>query len=370
MSVALPPEPVSVAPVAGSPLAAVRTTADAGRPAPAVVLDAVSKRFAARRSWGQALRAPFDRRWATVLDRVSLEVQRGEFFGILGPNGAGKTTLFRVLSGMVLADSGRATIDGHDVSGDLAAVRRLAGIVMTSDRTLYWRLSARENLELYAALHGLRGAEAARRVAELLALVGLADAGRKLAGEFSSGMRQRLLIARALLPRPGLLLLDEPTRSLDPISARDFRRFLRDEVVVGAGCTVIMATHSSEEAMELCDRLAVLDRGSVLATGDAATLKQRYAEPRFAVWTRDDASAAIGSLVSRGLVDEPAGAPTPDGGWLRTTLRISGGLERASLVLDALHALGVTVARFERVDPDLAELIERIVRAPRPEAGA
>src|SRR5690606_25256479 len=129
--------------------------------------------------------------------------------------------------------------------------------------------------------HGLRGREAEARVGELLRVVALADTGEKMVGSFSSGMKQRLLIARALLSRPRILLLDEPTRSLDPLSARDFRAFLREEIAGQQGCSVILATHSAEEALNLCDRLAVLRKGELLAIGPAEELARRYGEERY-----------------------------------------------------------------------------------------
>src|SRR5690606_12283158 len=192
-----------------------------------------------RRTWRQMLRQPFGRsERATVVDNVSFEVQKGEFFGLLGANGAGKTTLFRILAARLLPDTGTATVAGTDVVKDPARTRALLTPVVTDERSLHWRLSARENLELFAALFGLRGAAADARIDQLLASVELDDAGDKMVGTFSSGMKQRLLIARALLGQPRVLLLDEPTRSLDPISARRFRRFLREEITGRQGCTV------------------------------------------------------------------------------------------------------------------------------------
>ena len=170
---------------------------------PAVWLAGLTKRFRTRRSLAAALRRPF----ATgapvaALRDVSLAVAPGELFGVLGPNGAGKSTLFKVLATLVLPDAGCAEVMGLDVAADADDVRRLVATVWADERSLYWRLSARENLRLFGVLHGLRGAEASRQADEALAVVGLADTGARLAGQLSTGMRQRLLIARALLAAP------------------------------------------------------------------------------------------------------------------------------------------------------------------------
>ena len=152
----------------------------------------------------------------TALDDVSLEIPQGEFLGLLGPNGAGKTTLFKMLATLILPDHGSATVEGYDVVSDPVSVRSVLTPVIADERSLNWRLTARENLDLYAVLYEVPRSERKRRVETVLANVGLEHVGEKMAGAFSSGMRQRLLIARALLARPKVLLLDEPTRSLDP----------------------------------------------------------------------------------------------------------------------------------------------------------
>jgi ABC-2 type transport system ATP-binding protein len=150
------------------------------------------------------------------VQHVSCDVQPGEFFGLLGPNGAGKTTLFKMLATLTSPDEGWATVHGVDVMKDPRAVRRMIAPVAADERGLHWRLSALENLRLFATLYALRGSELQARIDEVLGVVGLRGAERRTVGTYSSGMRQRLLIARALLIRPRVLLLDEPTRSLDP----------------------------------------------------------------------------------------------------------------------------------------------------------
>ena len=327
----------------------------------AVRMSGITKRFAVRRGWLELLRRPFSGESTLVLRDVTVDVMPGEFFGLLGPNGAGKTTLFKVLATLVLPDDGTAVVEGYDILEHPDEVRRVLTPVIADERSLHWRLTARENLRLFATLHGLDRAESRTRIDEVMVATGIADVGTKLAGAFSSGMKQRLLIARALLARPRVLLLDEPTRSLDPVSARDFRAFLREEITGRQGCTVILATHNAEEALELCDRVAVLDRGRLLAVGRASELAEEFGEESYRVWTRTPEHPAFSALAERGVETEVEHDPTATDGWIRVRLQLSGGHEAAARALDLLTAAGVPIARFERVGLSLADLMERIV---------
>jgi ABC-2 type transport system ATP-binding protein len=266
-----------------------------------LVVDAVSKGFATRRSWSEVVRRPLAAGRVEALRAVSLSVREGEFFGLLGANGAGKTTLMKVIATLMLPDAGRVAVDGADAVRDAAAVRGSVALSLASERGLYWRLDARENLRVFAVLSGVPDRDLAGRIEEALNAVGLADTGLRMVSEFSSGMVQRLLIARALLARPRVLLLDEPTRSLDPITARDFRAFLRRELTE-RGCAVLLATHNADEAFDLCDRVAVLERGRVLATGRAHDLAAAIHGRRFAIETTAAGEVFLRQLVGHGLV--------------------------------------------------------------------
>jgi ABC-2 type transport system ATP-binding protein len=211
----------------------------------------------------------YDRR--TALDGVSFEVRRAELFGLLGPNGSGKTTLFRILSTLMVPSSGRAVILGSDVATDPSALRRKIGVVFQA-QSIDRKLTAAENLWHQGHLYGLHGPALKSRMAEMLARVGLADRAREKAETFSGGMQRRLELAKGLLHRPAVLLLDEPTTGLDPGARRDLWQYLailRDQEQV----TVIVTTHLMEEA-ERCDRLAILSEGKLVALGTPAELKQ------------------------------------------------------------------------------------------------
>jgi ABC-2 type transport system ATP-binding protein len=330
-----------------------------------VRINALTKLFPVRRSWRELLRDPFGGSRTTVVQDVSFDVAGGEIFGLLGQNGAGKTTLFKMLSTLILPDGGSATIDGLDVITEAPAVRRVLAPVIANERSLYWRLPARENIRLYATLQGMRGSAARAEVARVLGVTGLSDTGEKMVGEFSSGMRQRLLIARALIAKPRVLLLDEPTRSLDPISARDFRRFLRDVVVREEGCTVLLATHDADEVWELCDRVGVLERGRLLAVDETGVMRHRAGSDRFILWLRvSEAAAVIARALTEGVSLARRG-PAVEGGWDEYECHIAGGTAQAARVLTALAAGHERIARFERVTPSLADLIERVVTQPQ-----
>ena len=333
------------------------------RAVPAVHVDGLSKSFRVRRRWRELARRPFAPPTEVPgLQQVTLEIAPGEFFGVLGPNGAGKSTLFRILATYMLPDAGHASVFGRDIVRDGAAARRLSACVMANERSLDWRLTAEENLRLFAALHDVPRGEVRARIRELLESVELADTGTRLVGTFSSGMKQRLLIARALLPRPQLLLLDEPTRSLDPLSARSFREVLRREVVQRRDCTVLLATHSTEEALDLCDRVSVLDRGRLLAVGSARELSARFGDSRFGVWTRTPGHPAFAQLAAAGLVREVQVDAAEEEGWSCVRLSFGNGADEAARVLGTLTQAGVTVARFERLDLTIGDLIGRVVR--------
>lgn len=327
-----------------------------------VSVTGLTKRFPLRRGLAQTLLHPFQTSVTTVVDDVSFNANEGEFLGLLGPNGAGKTTLLKMLSTLILPDAGTATVDGFDVVQDAEVVRTLVSPCLATERSLYLRLSAWQNLEVFADLQGIDRIARGPRIAEVLRAVSLSDTGEKMAGQFSSGMLQRLLIARALLTRPRVLLLDEPTRSLDPISAREFRSFLREELVRQRRCAVILATHNAEEAFELCDRVGVLDHGRLLASGLAAELSRAFLGVRYRLVTRRPEHPAISSLSSHGvnvLREERRNEPLD--GWQDLVLQMRPDHDPSSIVA-LLAGQGVPIAAFEPVRASLADLIEGVVR--------
>jgi ABC-2 type transport system ATP-binding protein len=333
----------------------------------AVSVRSVTKSFKLRRPFKEVLRRPFRVEYAKALNSVNCEIRSGEFFGFLGANGAGKTTLFKILSTLVIPDEGTVSVAGYDVVGAASSVRKILTPVIADERSLRWRLSARENLRLYAVLYNVPAARVDTRVDEVLEIVGLNARDPKMVGRYSSGMKQRLLIARALIAQPKILLLDEPTRSLDPVSARALRNFLKQEICRKLGCTVLLATHTSEEAFELCDRVAILNKGEIVAVGETDRLMMKVTEERYRLWTRTPGNQPMEALIGRGIASAVAMRGIDEHGWIKWDFDIPGGLDSAAQAVDYLVQSGVSVARFERIGVSLGELIQRVTTA---EAGA
>lgn len=230
----------------------------------AIEAEGLCKRYPINTGWRDILRR---RRYRTALQGVGFRLERGRVLGLLGANGAGKTTLLKILCTALIPDGGSARILGHDLETEAAGAKRRIGMVVNEERSFYFRLSCRRNLEFFAALWDLHGPAARERIDELLELVGLSERAEDRFDRLSTGMRQRMAIARGLLMDPELLFLDEPTRSLDPVTTDQMHRFIREELVEIKGKTVVVATNDLGEAEALAQELLVLREGEVAASG-------------------------------------------------------------------------------------------------------
>jgi ABC-2 type transport system ATP-binding protein len=210
-----------------------------------------------------------------ALDGVDMTVERGELFGLLGPNGAGKTTLIKILATLLLPTSGRAYVEGLDVTRDVKEIRRLISMVSGGETSGYGLLTVEENLWMFARFYGLHSKTARQRIDALLEVVELTDRKRTKISDLSTGLRQKMNFVRGFVCDPGVIFLDEPTLGLDVAAARDVRGFVRQWMVEHPDRTILLTTHYMAEADELCDRLAIIDRGKVLACDTPANLKRR-----------------------------------------------------------------------------------------------
>jgi len=283
-----------------------------------------------------------------ALDGIDLDVPPGTVYGLLGPNGAGKTTAVRILTTILSPDGGHASVLGHDVAREPDAVRHLIGLA-GQFAAIDGNLTGRENLRLIGRLTQLRRPVIGPRTAELLNRFGLTDAADRPARTYSGGMRRRLDVAAALVHRPPVLFLDEPTTGLDPQSRNDLWTMIRE--LVGEGTTVLLTTQYLEEADRLASRIAVIDDGRVIAEGTPAALKSQMGSTVVEIGFGDPASASAAARVVTPL-DGPD--PEVDGDLLRLTAD-----DGARLLMDVLRALdaqGVAPATIALRDPSLDDV--------------
>lgn len=259
------------------------------------------------------------KRETVALRGLNLSVPRGSVFGLLGPNGAGKTTTVRILSTLLTPTGGRACVQGFDVMKQTSQVRRSIGFVLGGDRGLYGRLTGKENLEYFAALNHVEPRLASRRADELLEQVGLFDRRDTLVEQYSRGMKQRLHIARGLLTDPEVVFMDEPTIGLDPQVAQEVRSIIPQ--LAAQGKTVLLTTHYMFEADVLCERLALIDHGEIVASGSPSEIKQRVSQIRVIELQLHETPVGLVDSITAlpGVVGANA---TPDGLLTRLTVQV------------------------------------------------
>lgn len=211
-----------------------------------------------------------------ALQNVSLTINEGEVFGLIGRNGAGKTTLTKIIATLVQPTSGTVLVKGYDSVRDEEKVRAQVGLATAEERSFYWRLTAEQNLLFFARLYGLADAAARRRIAELFARFELEEIARRRFGELSTGNKQRLAVARAMLANPPVLLLDEPTRSLDPLAAARMRALISSLAATRPPVSILLTSHNLAEVEELCGRVAIISRGQIRALDTPRNLREQH----------------------------------------------------------------------------------------------
>lgn len=325
----------------------------------------VFKRYSRRRLFGFRGKGSDVR---PALNSVSFSVRKGETVGLLGPNGAGKTTLLKILSTLIEIDFGSVTIFGHDVTRDPLPVRKRLGLVTCDERSFYWRLSGRRNLAFFSTLYRVPAAAARERIDMLLDTVGLTEAADRPYHSYSSGMRQKLAIARGLLSGPDLVLYDEPTRSLDPLSAQNIRQWIVENRARFPDTTSLIATNQLHEAEQLCDRVIILNRGEIIADGSIAEIRRRFeAKEHVAhrIQCRGFALAGrLGPSPRHGLIGIQE-EPGQESGSTWLELRAVRDSQALSFVLDAILRSGGVVLQCQTRQVPLDEIFVSLVLAER-----
>jgi ABC-2 type transport system ATP-binding protein len=292
-----------------------------------------------------------------ALDALDLAVPTGSVFGFLGPNGAGKTTTLRLLTGLGRPTAGTAVVAGVEVGGRGTDLARRIGYLDQDPRFYGW-MTGRELLTFVGRAYGLGGAALRSRVDEVLETIGLSDAARRRVGGYSGGMRQRLGVGQAMLPRPAVLLLDEPVSALDPEGRRDTLELigrLRGE------STVLMSTHILTDVERVCDRVAILDHGRLVTEAPIGELLGRHARPILELDPEPGQAAAVATLAAALRAAAWTREVREDHGVLRVV--VTDAEQAAAEALPLVVAAGVRLARFERVRPTLEDVFLQLVGA-------
>jgi ABC-2 type transport system ATP-binding protein len=235
----------------------------------------LTKYFSIRKSLKEIIFSPFKKKnKKLVLDNVGFEVKPATIFCLIGPNGAGKTTLIKILAGLILPDLGKVKVLGYDIIKEELKVKNSIGLFTGEERSFYWRLTARENLEFFASLYNLSKKEREKRINDLSRLLKVDNLNIRFQ-EYSTGMKQRIALIRCLLNDPKLILMDEPTKNLDPLIANELRNFIKDELVERQGKTVFFCTHNLKEAVFLGKYLAIMDKGKIKVLGTIEEIRKQ-----------------------------------------------------------------------------------------------
>lgn len=308
-----------------------------------------------RKSYPKKIPLPFRKvEWVEAVKGVSFKVKKGELFGLLGPNGAGKTTTIKMLTTLLEPSGGTARVLGLDIRRDAREIRRKINLVAEGERTLYWRLSAYENLKYFARIYYVPKREEKERIETLLKLVGLWERRNDLVMNFSRGMKQRLAIAKALINDPEVLFLDEPTLGLDVQSAIFVREFVK-RLVKEEGKTVLLTTHYMAEAEELCDRIAIIDHGRIIAMDTPEGLKRLVKD-------EETVEIRVRELKSQSLGESPFSMAVIEDDTSTGTVRLRAQVDEEDLprLVEWLVKRGAKVLSVEKMEPTLEDVFIKL----------
>ncbi|MBS3795371.1 MAG: ABC transporter ATP-binding protein [Candidatus Thorarchaeota archaeon] len=315
----------------------------------AIEIEELSKTFVSVKR--RAIVIPTQRKQVQALKGVSLDIQKGRVYGLLGPNGAGKTTLIKCLATLVLPSSGTARVNGFDVLKESFYARASMGVCQGNERSIYWKLTARENLIFFGKLYRMTTSEAKERADELLGRMDLLEKSDEKAENLSHGMRMKIVFARSLLHDPPVLLFDEPTQGLDPTFATDLRSYIQNKL---RDKTILLTTHYMHEADMLCDKIALINEGEIQSLGTPHELKENV---------RDYDSVQIRVLgvpnidEIKGFANVMSTAMSTRNGHSEIVVNAHDGYDMAHTLLNYLHNIpDVKVEHFEIKEPTLDDV--------------
>ncbi len=317
------------------------------------------------KSYRELLMHPLRRKKITALENVNIQVRKGEIFGLLGPNGAGKTTLIKILCTLVLPTEGSAFVNGYDVARDGNQIRKIFGYVISEERSFYWRLTGRQNLKFFAKLNNLPAWQMNRRIKEMVELTGLEDYIDNRFHDYSTGMKQKMAIARGMLTDPQILILDEPTRSLDPITANNLRKFIKEVIVSEKKRTVIIATNNMQEAEELCDRIAIINKGRVKLCGALEEVKRIMNDKdRYVLRLQGSfhyLDKKLNSLNFNGIIVSLSPDSSSNNGSL-CKLKVNSGKENITEIVKKIVTSGIKIEACYPEELSLNEIFARLIK--------
>jgi ABC-2 type transport system ATP-binding protein len=339
----------------------------------AIVTTGLTKIFKSRRNLGNGngLFGKRESKFVTAVDRLNLEIGKGEMFGLLGPNGAGKTTLVKMLCTLLPPDEGTASVNGFDIVRQQMNVKQSLGTLFSvGERGFFWRLNGYRNLEFYAAIYNVPRQRRKERIMEVLTLVGMKESAFELFQKYSGGMKRKLALARTLLPDPPVLLLDEPTNGLDVLSSRNIREFIKNTLSREQGKTVLYTTHFIEEAAQICDRIGIMNYGRLIALDAPEAIKGMIKRAEAVNLTvegmKDSQLKAIKGLSGVVGVAVEEGYSMPGQRLLCLQLE---SLDSLRYVFDFLSEQKIRLVNFKRIEPTLEDaFIELTGRSARKNA--
>ena len=328
--------------------------------APEIEVRGLSKSYPVPKPLWSLMRGRMRGESAVALDRISFSMAQGEVLGLLGPNGAGKTTLIKSLCTLLTPTSGEVRVAGYDLRTSPKPARMLVGLVTSNERSFYWRLTGRQNLRFFAELYHVSGDDADRRIAEFLEGLDLAEFADRRFDSYSTGIRQRFAFARALLHKPRVLFMDEPTKGLDPAASVALLQLIKDRILKTWRPTIIITSHNLTEIETLCDRVAIVDHGRLLRIGTIGELARSirsYEAYAVQVASVDDRMlAGLGTLLGPNRLRVREG-PVPT-----LELGLGDGNRTLSKALQFILDQGGEIRRCEPMEVSLSDIFRETVQ--------